>query len=148
MNGMKLNTPFNIFCCRCKVQRGANRVQISLGAFSEHDHGWADRAADHTDTGSIVSFQRSVALSTIADRNITVRFRRECIAHGGKMRRVDPAIRVKLFLRSCLFLQFLHRQCVFRSADRMEKRKRIAGRVCLEMRSGYTARPLLHRKGK
>ena len=37
-----------------------------------------------------------------------------------------------------MLLYFLHGQCIVCSADRMEERKRIAGSVCLEMRSWNT----------
>ena len=113
-------------------------MEFFFRAASTYDCGWTVRAADNADTSHIVSclrciavrawrnFQRLVPLSTITDRNIAVRFRRKRIAHGGKMRRIKPAVRAETLFGNCLPLQFLYGQCVFFSTDRMEKRNNLA----------------------
>ena len=95
-------------------------MEFFFRAASTYDCGWTVRAADNADTSHIVSclrciavrawrnFQRLVPLSTITDRNIAVRFRRKRIAHGGKMRRIKPAVRAETLFGNCLPLQFLY----------------------------------------
>ena len=75
----------------------------------------------------------------IPDENIIVWLRRKRIAHSSKMRGIEPPVGTNELFRNCLLLHFLNGQCIFCSADRMGKRKRIAGSVCLEMRSRDTA---------
>ena len=54
--------------------------------------------------GKLVFSTTCITGKATPDRNIAVRFRRKCIAHSSKMRRIKPAVRTVTLFGNCLLL--------------------------------------------
>ena len=88
----ELDAPLDVFVYRLKVQGGAGNTDVLLVRDAYGDGCRSIRSADDGDdtvrsfriilTGAWVDFPRSLALHTVPDCNLRIRFREKRIPHG------------------------------------------------------------------